>query len=125
MNRSVYVAVIVGSALSSFVVGRVSERNAHLSHPGVEGGRKILYYADPMHPEYRSDRPGIAPDCRMKLEPVYATGRAKATQAMKDVPVVSRPATTKQVRGVETAMVETRSGRYTARLLGRVVPDER
>jgi len=61
----------------------------------------------------------------MKLEPVYATGRAKATQAMKDVPVVSRPATTKQVRGVETARVETRSGRYTARLLGRVVPDER
>ncbi len=36
------------------------------------GGRKILYYVDPMHPAYKSDKPGIAPDCGMKLEPVYA-----------------------------------------------------
>jgi RND family efflux transporter MFP subunit len=33
--------------------------------------RKPLYYVDPMHPWYKSDRPGIAPDCGMKLEPVY------------------------------------------------------
>ena len=38
------------------------------------GGRKILYYIDPMHPAYKSDRPGVAPDCGMKLEPVYADG---------------------------------------------------
>ncbi len=36
------------------------------------GGRKILYYIDPMHPAYKSDKPGVAPDCGMKLEPVYA-----------------------------------------------------
>src|ERR1019366_4545780 len=36
------------------------------------GGRTILYYVDPMHPAYRSDKPGIAPDCGMTLEPVYA-----------------------------------------------------
>src|SRR4051794_21655565 len=35
-------------------------------------GRKILYYQDPMHPSYRSDRPGIAPDCQMELTPVFA-----------------------------------------------------
>ncbi|MGB9605917.1 MAG: efflux RND transporter periplasmic adaptor subunit, partial [Bryobacteraceae bacterium] len=35
-------------------------------------GRRILYWVDPMHPSYKSDRPGIAPDCGMKLEPVYA-----------------------------------------------------
>jgi RND family efflux transporter MFP subunit len=34
--------------------------------------RRILYYHDPMHPSYRSDRPGIAPDCNMALTPVYA-----------------------------------------------------
>jgi len=33
--------------------------------------RKILYWVDPMHPAYKSDKPGIAPDCGMKLEPVY------------------------------------------------------
>ena len=35
------------------------------------GGRKILYWVDPMHPAYKSDKPGIAPDCGMKLVPVY------------------------------------------------------
>jgi len=35
-------------------------------------GRRILYYHDPMHPAYRSDKPGFAPDCGMRLEPVYA-----------------------------------------------------
>ena len=25
-----------------------------------------------MHPSYRSERPGIAPDCNMELTPVYA-----------------------------------------------------
>ncbi len=39
-----------------------------------QGGRKILYWVDPMHPAYKSDKPGIAPDCGMKLEPVYADG---------------------------------------------------
>ena len=37
------------------------------------GEGKILYYQDPMHPWYRSDKPGIAPDCGMKLVPVYAS----------------------------------------------------
>jgi RND family efflux transporter MFP subunit len=36
--------------------------------------RKILYWVDPMHPAYKSDKPGIAPDCGMKLVPVYAGG---------------------------------------------------
>jgi RND family efflux transporter MFP subunit len=43
-----------------------------------KGGRKILYWVDPMHPAYKSDKPGIAPDCGMKLEPVYADGGAAA-----------------------------------------------
>src|ERR1700730_8831041 len=34
--------------------------------------RRILFYVDRMHPAYKSDKPGIAPDCGMKLEPVYA-----------------------------------------------------
>jgi RND family efflux transporter MFP subunit len=38
------------------------------------GGRRVLYWVDPMHPAYKSDKPGIAPDCGMKLEPVYAEG---------------------------------------------------
>jgi RND family efflux transporter MFP subunit len=33
---------------------------------------KILYWYDPMHPAYKSDKPGIAPDCGMALVPQYA-----------------------------------------------------
>ena len=39
---------------------------------GATPARRVLYYFDPMHPAYKSDKPGIAPDCGMKLEPVYA-----------------------------------------------------
>src|SRR3990172_2677388 len=34
--------------------------------------KKILYWVDPMHPWYKADKPGIAPDCGMQLVPVYA-----------------------------------------------------
>src|SRR6266508_3640320 len=33
--------------------------------------RKVLYWVDPMHPAYKSDKPGKAPDCGMDLVPVY------------------------------------------------------
>jgi RND family efflux transporter MFP subunit len=45
-----------------------STRPAARQEPG------ILYYVDPMHPWYKSDKPGTAPDCGMKLVPVYAGG---------------------------------------------------
>ena len=47
--------------------------------PG-KGERKVLYWVDPMHPAYKSDKPGIAPDCGMKLEPVYAEDGASSAQ---------------------------------------------
>ncbi len=33
---------------------------------------QILYYQDPMHPAYKSNKPGKAPDCGMDLIPIYA-----------------------------------------------------
>lgn len=43
--------------------------------------RKILYWQDPMHPAYKSDKPGIAPDCGMQLVPVYAESAAGPAHA--------------------------------------------
>ncbi len=40
--------------------------------PGMStksGERKVLYWYDPMHPAYKSDKPGTAPDCGMTLVP--------------------------------------------------------
>ncbi len=45
------------------------------------GARRVLYYVDPMHPAYKSDKPGIAPDCGMKLQPVYEGEEAGAGSA--------------------------------------------
>lgn len=65
------VALVAGGA---FYAGRRFPSSR--SPAAGQGGRKILYYVDPMHPAYKSDQPGIAPDCGMKLEPVYADGGA-------------------------------------------------
>jgi RND family efflux transporter MFP subunit len=51
---------------------------------GQKGKRKILYWHDPMHPAYKSDKPGIAPDCGMRLEPVYADGGAGQAAARQE-----------------------------------------
>jgi RND family efflux transporter MFP subunit len=89
--------------------------------------RKILYWVDPMHPKYTSDRPGVAPDCGMKLKPVYAG----------DAPLVATDDTTgvvpgafqitsdkQQLIGVAYSTAEIASGGETVRAVGRVTPDE-
>ena len=53
--------------------------------PEAQGGRKVLYWVDPMHPAYKSDKPGIAPDCGMKLEPVYADEPAPSAGTARKV----------------------------------------
>lgn len=41
-------------------------------HSQHTGERKILFWYDPMHPAYKSDKPGKAPDCGMDLVPKYS-----------------------------------------------------
>jgi len=38
--------------------------------------REILYWYDPMHPGYKADKPGKAPDCGMDLVPRYADDKS-------------------------------------------------
>ena len=59
--------VVITLAFGGGYVVRATRTSASASD-----GRKILYYVDPMHPAYKSDKPGVAPDCGMTLEPVYA-----------------------------------------------------
>ena len=53
-----------------------------------KGERKVLYWVDPMHPAYRSDKPGIAPDCGMKLVPVYDEGAGAATSTVPGLSLI-------------------------------------
>jgi membrane fusion protein, copper/silver efflux system len=63
------IAAIAVLVVAAFAAGGWFSRR---ESPARAVGSQILYYQDPMHPAYRSDKPGIAPDCGMKLVPVYA-----------------------------------------------------
>lgn len=58
-----------------------ARRSGGAASAPAKGERKVLYWVDPMHPAYKSDKPGIAPDCGMKLEPVYEDGGPAAESA--------------------------------------------
>ena len=113
--------------LSGIVVGLVLGQH----HTGVlasSTARRVLYYVDPMHPAYKSDKPGVAPDCGMQLEPVYADDGAQVA-----VSGVSRQSTPGAVNidserqllaGIRVATVEKTSGTRSLRTPGRVTADE-
>jgi len=105
----------------------------------VHEGRRILYWQDPMHPAYKSDKPGIAPDCGMRLVPVYADSepgsgdghasssseseseRGSASSATSSVHITARQ---QRSIGLETETVTASSGVQSLRVLGRVAIDE-
>ena len=91
-------------------------------HATATPARKILYWVDPMHPAYKSDKPGIAPDCGMKLVPVYDDNR-KPTDAAPDG-AIHVSADKQQLIGVQfgTASYTTRT--ETIHAVGRVAQDE-
>ncbi len=90
--------------------------------------RGVLYWVDPMHPDYRSDHPGTAPDCGMPLEPVYAEPPASAISAA--MPTPAPPGTVgidlekQQLFGIRVATVQKTSDSERLRVLGRVVPED-
>lgn len=85
------------------------------------GERKVLYWYDPMHPAYKSDKPGIAPDCGMALVPKYAEDRSMAKMPAGTVTISPE----KQVlAGVRTAIVERKSLVRNIRTTAQIVADE-
>src|SRR5437879_4472360 len=63
--------ILAGASLAYWIAACAS--HSYTAHAGVPAeARKVLYYRDPMHPSYKSDRPGTAPDCGMALVPVFA-----------------------------------------------------
>ena len=60
--------LLVAAFLGGYGYGRWYARNTVVSATTT---RRVLYYRCPMHPTYRSSRPGTAPCCGMALQPVY------------------------------------------------------
>lgn len=110
--------------LLAFAAGTLVSNRSTGAHS--EAAPKVLYWHDPMHPEYRSDKPGIAPDCGMQLEPVYADGRpAAATRTDLPSGAVHIPDEKQQIIGVRVSAVEQTAAREEVRTIGRIAVDER
>jgi Cu(I)/Ag(I) efflux system membrane fusion protein len=106
-------------ALLAFAAGRYTAKSNHDNHTGA---RRVLYYVDPMHPSYRSDKPGIAPDCGMPLEPVYDGEDPTAKLQLRPGAVSISPE--KQLLiGVRVLAVERSSASRLIRAIGRVDAD--
>jgi RND family efflux transporter MFP subunit len=121
-----FLAIALGEGVYIF-----RERIAAVSRPSPAAPaaqeRKILYWHDPMHPQYRSDKPGTAPDCGMDLVPVYADSpTAGPAMPVENLPEGSFKITPEkqQMIGVQYGEVASRQLSRTIRAVARVAYDE-
>ena len=90
-------------------------------------GRRVVAWIDPMYAQgpphlYKSNHPGVAPDCNMKLVPQYAD---ESVAGGVPTGAVSIPPERQQRIGVKLAAAELRDLSHTIRTTGRVTVDER
>jgi hypothetical protein len=76
MGKRLLILSLVGLAFSGGFFCAHFYKGKTETAADTKNGRKVLYYYDPMHPEYISDQPGVAPDCNMDLVPFYADEQA-------------------------------------------------
>ncbi|OGC90441.1 MAG: hypothetical protein A2W25_13600 [candidate division Zixibacteria bacterium RBG_16_53_22] len=88
--------------------------------PKETGGRKVLYYRDPMNPAITSPTPKKAPD-GMDYVPVYAEGDTAGQAGMKGIKI---DPTTVQNIGVKTEEVRIHNLNKTIRAVGIVSVNE-
>ena len=122
MKRIPVIAALLAGAVVLFLAGAwAGHRSAGTG--AAPGGKKVLYWVDPMHPAYKSDKAGIAPDCGMQLEPVYEDG---STGDGKTLPAGAAKVSPerRQMIGVQVGVAEVAGGTRTVRTLGRVAADE-
>jgi len=119
-KKSVGFLLFVAALIGAFALG-------YMRHPATSNRvRRILYYEDPMHPSYRSDKPGIAPDCGMELVPVYADEAGKPIASGREAAAGTTEidAVSQQLYGIRLAKAERDQGKGTIQVFARVVPDE-
>lgn len=85
--------------------------------------KKVQYWVDPMHPAYKSDKPGKAPDCGMDLVPVYAE---ETTVVKANLPAGAFQISPEkqQLIGVQYGEVRYQPVSKTLRTVGRLTYDE-
>ena len=123
MRKTTSAVAVALLMVVSYAAGRRHTRQNATPNPN---SRRVLYWVDPMHPDYKSDHPGIAPDCGMPLEPVYAEPGTSLTASEAPLPdgAVGIDLDKQQLFGIRVATVQKFSGSEKIRVLGRVVPED-
>jgi Cu(I)/Ag(I) efflux system membrane fusion protein len=123
--RRMIVAMGMVAAIAAFY--GLDRHHPH-AQTGGRPGRRVLYYADPMHPTYKSDKPGFAPDCGMPLVPVFAddAGSRPPSSPPAQLPsgAVSIDGATQRLIGLRLAAVEKSGATRIIHAVGRVVPED-
>lgn len=99
--------------------GQASQQSNKSVAPGE---RKVLFWYDPMHPAYKADKPGIAPDCGMQLVPKYPD--EEATLAKMPAGTVAISPDKQQLIGVRTGKVIRQALERTIRTSAQLTADE-
>ncbi len=115
MKKWLYIGPLFLCVLGGFAAGHL------LTHPRQDQSHRVLYYVDPMHPSYRSAKPGIAPDCGMELVPVYADTAANSiVPGNKSGSGTNIDSAVQQLYGIRLAKAEKQAEHQSLRLFGRV-----
>src|SRR6266849_5944704 len=118
--RRISLAALVVVAVAAAAYGLVE----HFPYSRTESkvGRRVIYYVDPMHPSYKSDKPGIAPDCGMQLVPVYEGGNAASFSAAVQLPNanITIDNNSQRLLGIRVATVQKGGGTQITHVVGRV-----
>jgi RND family efflux transporter MFP subunit len=126
-------AVVAAVALIAFLLfgkhagfhlaSHAEAQNKSVATASAEPQKRILYWYDPMHPAYHSDKAGIAPDCGMALVPMYES-KTPAEQASADAGLIHMPKSQQRALGVRLTTVDEQSVSRTLRTSGVVTADE-
>jgi len=118
----VALALLVTLGSRDAIAQQVHDGGAPAAANASRGERTILYWYDPMHPQYHSDKPGPAPDCGMEMVPLYADA-AVAQQNLPSGAVQISPYR-QQLTGIRTAAASRRTLTREIRTVGIIQPDE-
>ncbi len=112
--------------------GTASNKNEINGVVQDNSGRRVIEWVDPMISQgpphtTRSNKPGVALDCGMKLVPIYADEASTSTPAatVSGYAAVSLPPARQQIIGVKLAKAELRDLSRSTHTVGRVAVDER
>jgi RND family efflux transporter MFP subunit len=124
MNTRSFAAVILAALLLPLACAKPESPAAlRAMEPNAASAATIWYC--PMHPSYRSDRPGNCPICNMQLVPLREGALSSRTGAVDGRESVVIPAEREQLIGVKTSPVVRSRFTRTIRAAATVEVDER